>query len=73
MEFQVGFFLLTTFIINTGVPGIISGIDVDTSFFTGNYAPQVSIQAAVLSKGKTMLSQLISIGMFIIPPLWFIY
>lgn len=36
----------------TGVPGIISGIDVDTSYFTGNYSPQVSIQAAVLSKGK---------------------
>lgn len=36
----------------TGVPGVISGIDVDTSYFTGNYSPQVSIQAAVLSKGK---------------------
>lgn len=38
----------------TGVPGIISGIDVDTSYFTGNYSPQVSIQAAVLSKGKAI-------------------
>lgn len=36
----------------TGVPGVISGIDVDTSYFTGNYSPQVSIQAAVLSRGK---------------------
>eukprot|EP00105_Crassostrea_gigas_P043017 XP_019927165.1 PREDICTED: allantoicase-like isoform X1 [Crassostrea gigas] len=37
-------------IVELGVPGIISGIDVDTSYFTGNYSPQVSIQAAVLSK-----------------------
>ncbi|XP_052704619.1 allantoicase-like isoform X1 [Crassostrea angulata] len=37
-------------IIELGVPGVISGIDVDTSYFTGNYSPQVSIQAAVLSR-----------------------
>lgn len=37
-------------IIKLGVPGVIRGIDVDTSFFTGNYAPRYSIQAAYLSK-----------------------
>uniref|UniRef100_A0A3B4AW07 Allantoate amidinohydrolase n=1 Tax=Periophthalmus magnuspinnatus TaxID=409849 RepID=A0A3B4AW07_9GOBI len=35
-------------IVQLGVPGIIFGFDVDTSFFTGNYAPRVSIQAACL-------------------------
>ncbi|XP_017311697.1 allantoicase [Ictalurus punctatus] len=35
-------------IVQLGVPGVIHGIDVDTSFFTGNYAPSVSIQAACL-------------------------
>ena len=32
----------------TGVPGVIYGVDIDTSFFTGNYSPQASIQAACL-------------------------
>lgn len=35
-------------IIQLGVPGMIVGVDVDTSFFTGNYTPQVSIQAACI-------------------------
>ncbi|KAL5016030.1 hypothetical protein ScPMuIL_005619 [Solemya velum] len=35
-------------IIQLGIPGIIYGIDVDTSFFTGNYVPKVSVQAARL-------------------------
>ncbi|MDX1506992.1 MAG: allantoicase [Woeseiaceae bacterium] len=34
-------------IIRLGVPGIIHGFDVDTSFFTGNYPPQVSIDACM--------------------------
>ncbi|XP_026854834.2 allantoicase [Electrophorus electricus] len=33
-------------IVQLGVPGVIHGFDVDTSFFTGNYAPSISIQAA---------------------------
>uniref|UniRef100_A0A3B3RF44 Allantoate amidinohydrolase n=1 Tax=Paramormyrops kingsleyae TaxID=1676925 RepID=A0A3B3RF44_9TELE len=33
-------------IIQLGIPGVIHGFDVDTSFFTGNHAPSVSIQAA---------------------------
>lgn len=36
-------------IIKLGVPGIIAGIDADTSFFTGNFVPRVSLQGAVLS------------------------
>ncbi|KAF7641060.1 hypothetical protein LDENG_00296840, partial [Lucifuga dentata] len=35
-------------IIQLGVPGLIYGLDVDTSFFTGNHSPHVSIQAACL-------------------------
>ncbi|KAL4648984.1 putative allantoicase isoform X2 [Arapaima gigas] len=35
-------------IIQLGVPGVIHGFDVDTSFFTGNYTPSISIQASCL-------------------------
>uniref|UniRef100_A0A4W4F8C3 Allantoate amidinohydrolase n=1 Tax=Electrophorus electricus TaxID=8005 RepID=A0A4W4F8C3_ELEEL len=35
-------------IVQLGVPGVIHGFDVDTSFFTGNYAPSISIQALYL-------------------------
>uniref|UniRef100_A0A7N5ZPN9 Allantoate amidinohydrolase n=1 Tax=Anabas testudineus TaxID=64144 RepID=A0A7N5ZPN9_ANATE len=35
-------------IIELGVPGLIYGFDVDTSFFTGNHSPHVSIQAGCL-------------------------
>lgn len=37
-------------VVQLGVPGIIHGFDVDTSFFTGNYAPYASIQAACLNQ-----------------------
>uniref|UniRef100_A0A3Q2QP05 Allantoate amidinohydrolase n=1 Tax=Fundulus heteroclitus TaxID=8078 RepID=A0A3Q2QP05_FUNHE len=37
-------------IIQLGVPGLIHGFDVDTSFFTGNHSPYVSIQAACLEE-----------------------
>lgn len=37
-------------IIQMGEPGVISGIDVDTSYFTGNFAPRCSVQAACLTK-----------------------
>ena len=33
-------------IIKLGLPGKICGIELDTSFFTGNYAPRASVQAA---------------------------
>uniref|UniRef100_A0A6Q2YG66 Allantoate amidinohydrolase n=1 Tax=Esox lucius TaxID=8010 RepID=A0A6Q2YG66_ESOLU len=41
-------------IIQLGVPGIIHGLDVDTSFFTGNYSPFVSVQAASLGEAPTL-------------------
>ena len=32
-------------VIRLGVPGVIHGVDIDTSHFTGNYPPQASIEA----------------------------
>jgi allantoicase len=32
-------------IVRLGLPGIVRGFDVDTSFFTGNYPPEISIDA----------------------------
>jgi allantoicase len=32
-------------VIRLGVPGVIHGFDIDTSFFTGNFPPQASIEA----------------------------
>ena len=32
-------------VIRLGVPGVIRGFDIDTSFFTGNYPPEASIEA----------------------------
>uniref|UniRef100_A0A3P8TUE1 Allantoate amidinohydrolase n=1 Tax=Amphiprion percula TaxID=161767 RepID=A0A3P8TUE1_AMPPE len=40
-------------IIQLGVPGLIHGFDVDTSFFTGNHSPHVSIQAGCLDQLPT--------------------
>lgn len=34
-------------VIRFGVPGIVKGFDVDTSHFTGNYAPEISIDACI--------------------------
>ena len=34
-------------IIRLGVPGIVHGLNIDTSFFTGNFPPRVSIDACV--------------------------
>ncbi|UIJ35667.1 allantoicase [Allobranchiibius sp. GilTou73] len=35
-------------VIRLGSPGIVHGVLVDTSFFTGNYPPQVSLQGAYI-------------------------
>ncbi|HLI38095.1 MAG TPA: hypothetical protein VKV80_12275 [Streptosporangiaceae bacterium] len=35
-----------TAVIRPGAPGIIHGVVVDTSFFTGNHPPEVSVEAA---------------------------
>lgn len=32
-------------VIRLGVPGVIKGVDIDTSFFTGNYPPSASLEA----------------------------
>ena len=37
-------------IIRLGVPGIVHGVNIDTSFFTGNFPPRVSIDACVSEK-----------------------
>jgi len=34
-------------IVRLGVPGIVHGVNIDTSFFTGNFPPQVSLDACV--------------------------
>lgn len=34
-------------IIRLGVAGVLHGVDIDTSFFTGNYPPQASLEACV--------------------------
>jgi allantoicase len=34
-------------IIRLGVPGVIHGVDIDTSYFTGNFPPQASIDACI--------------------------
>uniref|UniRef100_A0A8D3CGA4 Allantoate amidinohydrolase n=1 Tax=Scophthalmus maximus TaxID=52904 RepID=A0A8D3CGA4_SCOMX len=40
-------------VVQLGVPGRIHGVDVDTSFFTGNHSPCVSIQATCLDDPPT--------------------
>ncbi|XP_068609936.1 allantoicase [Brachionichthys hirsutus] len=35
-------------LVQLGVPGRVIGVDVDTSFFTGNHSPHVSLQAGCL-------------------------
>ena len=32
-------------IIRLGIPGVVRGVDIDTSYFTGNYPPHASIEA----------------------------
>jgi allantoicase len=34
-------------VIRLGVPGVLKGVDIDTSFFTGNFPPQASIEVCV--------------------------
>ena len=33
-------------LIKLGLPGLVHGVVLDTSFFTGNFAPRASVQAA---------------------------
>ena len=38
-------------VVQLGIQGVIRGFDVDTSYFTGDHAPRVSIQAANFEEG----------------------
>lgn len=38
-------------VIRLGVPGYISGVDIDTRYFTGNYPPSASLQACYCEAG----------------------
>jgi allantoicase len=39
-------------VIRLGVPGTLKGIDIDTSWFTGNFPPSASLEACYLSEGE---------------------
>lgn len=39
-------------VIRLGVAGSIKGVDIDTSFFTGNYPPSASLEACFLTEGE---------------------
>ena len=39
-------------VIRLGVPGSIKGVDIDTSFFTGNFPPSASLEACFLAEGE---------------------
>ncbi|KAF5274029.1 hypothetical protein FQA39_LY01144 [Lamprigera yunnana] len=41
-------------IIKLGVPGVIHGIEIDTAFFTGNYAPKFSLQGENLENAVVL-------------------
>lgn len=41
-----------TAVIRLGVAGVIKGVDIDTSFFTGNYPPSASLEACFLVDGN---------------------
>ena len=34
-------------VVRLGIPGVVHGVDIDTSYFTGNYPPHASIDACV--------------------------
>ncbi len=38
-------------IVRLGVPGVIKAVDIDTTFFTGNYPPSASLQACFCTEG----------------------
>ena len=38
-------------IVRLGVPGVIKAIDIDTTYFTGNYPPSASLQACFCTEG----------------------
>ena len=49
-------------IIQLGLPGNIFGVEVDTSYFTGNFAPRASLQAARLNTDLSSVVRLAGRG-----------
>jgi len=45
-------------IIELGLPGVIAGVDIDTCWFTGNFAPRTSLQAYALPAGEVMTEEM---------------
>ncbi|CAL8315292.1 unnamed protein product [Merluccius merluccius] len=45
-------------ILQLGLAGVVYGVDVDTSFFTGNHAPYMSVQVACLGRSGLLHSEL---------------
>ncbi|MFF7707822.1 allantoicase [Pseudomonas sp. NPDC007930] len=43
-------------VIRLGVPGTLKGVDIDTSFFTGNYPPSASLEACFVAEGDPLES-----------------
>lgn len=39
-------------VIRLGLPGVIAGVDIDTSFFTGNFPPSASLEACYSPEGE---------------------
>jgi len=44
-------------IIQLGLPGMVHGVELDTSYFTGNFAPRASVQGARLPSARGLLSR----------------
>merc|ERR1719347_2580485 len=42
-------------IVKLGLSGTVHGVELDTSFFTGNFTPRASVQGACLSSGPALL------------------
>ncbi|CAL8395232.1 unnamed protein product [Arctogadus glacialis] len=42
-------------VVQLGVVGVVHGVDVDTSFFTGNHAPYMSVQGACLDAPPSLV------------------
>ena len=42
-------------VVQLGVVGVVNGVDVDTSFFTGNHAPYMSVQGACLGRSTNLV------------------
>lgn len=55
-------------IIRLGVPGKVAGVVVDTAFFTGNYPPRVSVEAAAVDGYPSVQQLLEARWVTLVPP-----